>query len=230
MRVEVARDLSDSAFEFLRAVWPQVQEWCGGGELIPVESVADEGFTHLLDALAGIDAWQVQADKGIRGIGSRVQWDDGRPGFPYNTFTIRSKRSNGAATEYQKRSEAIETGAYLYPHLTVHAYFDMPRRAGALRSVAMARTKDIFEAIEKGYAWTKSTSNAEFFCVKWRDMQIAKYDVRMLTNLAPVNGTHSISTSINSLATKSPNHRNLSRQEPSLWDLGLGGCNGPDES
>ena len=90
-------DLNDSAFEFHRVVWPAIRDLCGGGELIPVESVTETGFARQLDVAAGIDAWQLHTSEGLRGLASRVQWVSGSA---WNTFTIRRQRDSGTATEY----------------------------------------------------------------------------------------------------------------------------------
>lgn len=177
---EWQRDLGDSAFEFQRVVWPRIQGWCGGGELMPVEAVAAEGFTKQLDVLAGIDAWQIHTENGIRGIASRVQWDDARPDFPYCTFTIRKLRFNGSDTEYKKRVRALnDAGGWLYPYLTSHAYVRMPRRSGALAAVAIAKTRDIVEMIGIGNCETNQTSNASFWVVSWDAMRRCGFDVKV---------------------------------------------------
>src|SRR5690606_6164676 len=89
VRAEVARDLSRSAAAFRDIVWPEIKQWCRGGEIIPVESVTESGFASALDQLAGIDAWQAVEDIGMRGIASRVQW----VAKPYRSFTIRETRT-----------------------------------------------------------------------------------------------------------------------------------------
>jgi len=148
MRSDVARDLGDSAFEFLRVVWPQIEPWMSGGELYPVEAVSHDGFNKHLDALAGIDAWQIKHNHGIRGIASRVQWID--PDNPkhkrFDTFSIRTKRPNGAETEFAKRMRIIRDpdGGWLLPEFTVQAYVSEPKREGELLSVAVVRTRQLF--------------------------------------------------------------------------------------
>lgn len=144
MQSEVARDLSWSAAVFVRAVWPVVRACCGGGDLIPVESVTEGGVAHSLDVLAGIDAWQVHGGMGMRGIASRVQ-----KGQAWNTFTIRYRRASGAETEYVKRLRAMnqEGRGWLYPHLTVQAY--VAEDGATLLSAAVVQTTDLFRAAEQ---------------------------------------------------------------------------------
>jgi hypothetical protein len=166
LQSDVHRDLSASAAAFINAVWPAIADRCGGGEIVPVESVTAQGFARDLDTLSGIDAWQIIRHRHvIRGIASRIQWTDG----PWRTFTIRRSRSTGAATEYEKRREAIanaEMGA-LYPTLTVQAYFDQRTDARLLRA-AVALTRDVFDCIEQGYATTEINPDGNtFYAVPW---------------------------------------------------------------
>lgn len=163
-------DLADSAFDFLRVVYPKLKdENLISGELIPIESVTAEGTTKALDMLAGIDIWQIKDDKGIRGIANRIQWGP----KPWNTFTIRKKRQSGAKTEYEKRIEAITNRAWLFPYFTCQAYIT-ERRIGYLLSVAIAKTETIFEMINKGICWEQPNSQDGniFICVDWLNVKI----------------------------------------------------------
>jgi hypothetical protein len=143
---DVERDLTKSARVFADVVWPAVAPLCGGGDLQTVESVTEKRFTDVLDAHAGIDAWQVIKQKSvIRGIASRVQYSN----RPYNTFTIRYRRDSGARTEYSKRREALlnrEKG-YLYPHLTIQAY--VSNDAKTLLDAAIICTSDLFDQADR---------------------------------------------------------------------------------
>lgn len=165
-------DLSDSAFEFDRVVWPRIKSFCGGGDMMPVESVTADGVIRQLDVLAGIDVLQIHGEHGIRGIASRVQWNDSRPGFPYRTFTIRKTRSSGASTEYKKRAKALnDAGGWFCPHLTCQAYCTLPKREGELVAVAVAETRHVIDAISSGDRQVNETSNADFWVVSWDDMR-----------------------------------------------------------
>lgn len=180
MRIDVARDLTDSAFDFLRVVWPAIRDACGGGELIPVEAVSAGEFAKTLDVLAGIDAWQISDDgAAIRGIASRVQWDQ-----PWNTFTVRFQRTSGAKTEYEKRcwTLAHTDEGWLYPALMSQGYVRQ-KRTGNLLSAAVARTMDVFDfihaeprvdwktAMRDGRGWCiGKTSNATFIVVPWANL------------------------------------------------------------
>jgi len=193
MRSDVRRDLSWSADAFTRQVWPVIAEWCGGGELWPVETTNDEpGFKKRLDTDAGIDGWQIKDGEGIRGVASRVQafnpaWRE----WPFNTFTIREKRDSGAETEYAKRSRALlqaESG-WLFPGLTVQAYLSA-QSGGVLQSVAVVRTRDLIEFLMKGWPehhfTSQRTTNASFYCVDWIDLarfgrEVIGRDVQLFT-------------------------------------------------
>jgi len=172
------RDLGDSAFEFQRVVWPRIQRACGGGTLIPVESVTEAAFAKQLDVHAGVDAWQIKDSAGMRGIASRVQWDDGRRGFPYCTFTVRRARLTGVETEYDKRLRAIRSKeGWLFPYLTVQAFLTQPKRAGVLLACAVARTVDVVDMIANDLCVEQRTTNAAFWVVPWDEMRNQGYRV-----------------------------------------------------
>ncbi|MGD9749717.1 MAG: hypothetical protein AB7W59_01860 [Acidimicrobiia bacterium] len=202
MNDDFARDLTRSSRAFQDFVWPVVEKVCGGGRLTLVENSTARGLAKEFDTLAGIDAWQLLDDRGfMRGIASRVQ--EIRPGRePYPTFTIRSCRFGGAATEFEKRLSAIrdrDSGA-LYPALTIQAYV-RTWQYGPLLAAGVARTVDIFNhlaglvrdgRVQRQYTHergcrTRGTPSAgrtrlgagcvqgcaEFYVARWRDMDRA---------------------------------------------------------
>lgn len=146
MRSEVARDLSDSAYDFLRVGWPVIGSWFGGGDLRPVEAVQAEEFAKDIDVLAGIDAWQIDRNRGgIRGIASRVQWmQAGMP--PYDSFTSRFSRPSGVATEWDKRLLGLKEPfeGWIFPALTAQIYVQEPRRQGPLLYACAMFTIDLY--------------------------------------------------------------------------------------
>lgn len=161
MQPDVARDLSDSAHDFLRVVWPVISSACGNGELQPVEAVSPKQFEKQLDILSGIDAWQIIDGKGIRGISSRIQWM--KNGGWFQTFTIRKSRSNGKPTEWDKRTRFLSDwqSGFLRPALLVHAYIATPRRHGNLLYVCMCRADELFKLATEdmvGVAWYEETN------------------------------------------------------------------------
>jgi len=168
MGVDFKTDLSDSAYNFVRIVYPKIIE-CGylSGEVIPIESVSANGITKDLDMFAGIDAWHIDKNAGIQGIASRVQFG----GRAWNTFTVRKSRMLGTKTEYDKRKFAMDSGEWLYPHITIQAYISS-RQGGELLSVAVANTTNIFRCISNGmfYRRLNNKDGNEFYVVDWRNV------------------------------------------------------------
>jgi len=178
-------DLSDSAFDFKRVVWPTLQKALGGGSYIPVEEETAKGLTQCLDIYAGIDAWHVdEENKIMRGLASRIQWCS----KGWDTFTIRYKRNSGACTEYEKRIDAIngDRGA-LYPHLTIQAYVT-ERKTGELINVGVVNTKDLFllaSQLMTGHPYKdlwgiRETSNATFIWIHWNCIKINDIKMKIL--------------------------------------------------
>lgn len=182
MRSDVAGDLSDSAYDFERVVWPVIADACGDGELVSVEGAPDDMIANSLDMLAGIDAWQLQAENGrMRGIASRVQWC----AKSWDTFTLRLTRSSGARTEVSKRIEALRSaGQWLLPSLTTQAYITLPRRSGELIRAAVCDTRDLYDYVdvkqredpewEKRHTRMNPADGNLFLWVHWVDYQRAK--------------------------------------------------------
>ena len=142
MDSQLITNLKDSNYEFIRLVWDQIKNTVGGGELLPIETIQDNRIAKMLDMNCGIDFWQILNPSGIRGIASRVQWLDWYSSLnPYNTFTIRYKKANGWATEYEKLKRAFTTPGCFYPQYFCQAYVKLPRREGDLISCAVADTK-----------------------------------------------------------------------------------------
>lgn len=141
-------------------VWPVVRDKCGGGVIIPVETVSDSGFAAQLDMLAGIDAWQQLVDgvagDVLRGIATRVQFERCFP-----TFTVRRSLSSGRPTEYDKRRAAMNGRGYLYPHLTVQAYVS----GGSLVLVGVAETSSVIDACSEDRVRTNRADNNTFYWI-----------------------------------------------------------------
>jgi len=170
VRADIARRLTQSAQDFQEIVWPRIAPWCGGGQLIPVESVTAQRMAKMLDLLAGIDAWQVNNEHGVRGITSRVQW-----GYPHNSFTVRARTPRGNPTELEKRLAALDSpqSGWLFPALTCQAYLDRP--GGRLLSVGLARTADVcrqaHDKVRRGVPLLVSPTGEEFMPVYWLELQ-----------------------------------------------------------
>ena len=147
MRPEVARDLQDSTRIFARVIWPVLGPRLGGGNLVPMEGVADSRFAREVDLRSGVDAWQIVSGTGMmRGIASRVQY-----GRAWASFTIRDRRVSGADTEVAKRIEALrrKAGGWLVPALTIHGYVTSRNDPELLCAYAI-RTEDLYGFIQAG--------------------------------------------------------------------------------
>lgn len=142
---------------FVDVVWPVIRKSLGGGRISPVEGNIASRMQKDLDRISGIDAWHItNGDQGIRGIASRVQPDDGRNGFPYNSFTIRRSIRSGGETEYHKRTKALKDTrlGYLFPPVTVQAYVES--YSGPIISVGIIHTDTLYRAVEE-YEWKTLT-------------------------------------------------------------------------
>lgn len=165
-----ADDLAWSTKLFIEQVWPSCRSGCGGGDLIQIEGHADDELKKLLDTMSGIDGLQVFSD-GLRGIASRIQIPNAKikTKFPYDSFTIRLARDNGAVTEFKKRKSAIKSGGkFIYPWIAIQAY--AKTKTGPILSIGMAKTVDIFKFIDLGHATTNRTTNATFYVCYWGHM------------------------------------------------------------
>lgn len=134
------------------------------GKIYSIES-SDDSVLMLMDRKAGIDYIR-EDEKGLQGIAARVQWDDGRPGYPYNTFTMRERRHTGTKTEVEKRIEAIENG-YFYPAFTLQMYCDT-RENNAIVSIAAIHTKVLYRLFtESPELFEGACSDNGFRFVRW---------------------------------------------------------------
>ena len=179
----VYNDMSASVRRLMKAK-PIIKKMLGGGDIVQVEEIDNE-VCGMLDRSAGIDYFQVYGDEKhvlngvIWGLASRFQ-----VGKSWETFTIRKERESGASTEYDKRKKAIEKNG-VYPYLTVHGYVS-DDGLEVIKSMAIARTKDIFECIDADLCSTNHTSKrqvgqAGFFVVKWDDMK-GRYPIVIYSN------------------------------------------------
>lgn len=167
-------DADWSAIAFQDWVRPHLENLIGG-RIIHVEALTDD-LASSLDMQSGIDAVQLEAGAGIRGIGVRIQ-ECPLPGSSYDTYTIRRSRDSGARTEYAKLVEAIEANdGRIYPYWTIQAYVTAQPPDGQLRCFGVAYTRTIVTAIEDWEAagqpswsnvWPQRTSNASFYVVRW---------------------------------------------------------------
>lgn len=142
-------------------------------DIVQVEG-EDNAACKILDQSCGIDYLLTSPKSSlILGIASRVQY-----GKNYRTFTVRKSRESGVLTEYQKRQQAISLGA-IYPKYTMQAYV----QGEEIDGLAIVRTADLIEFINRGYAEEKSTlsdkvGQATFFVCKWDIMKFAGYEIK----------------------------------------------------
>lgn len=182
--------MSESANAFNEIVWPVIHSAVGGGELVPVESVTSSGFASTLDQVAGVDAWIVQQDRHVFGLASRVQWDQ-----PYKTFTVRTRRPNGVATEFEKRYAQIATPGSLYPRWTCQAYVDKTKRV--LLCAAIVLTEDLINAVVGKVGYQRSAyDGVQFWVAPWSDLWLASCASLWIRDLDGLSYTHSSQTPI----------------------------------
>jgi hypothetical protein len=162
-------DLSWSQKAFIDLVWPRLSPLIGKGTLKSVELYSEKGFAKELDALAGVDAWQVIDNKGIRPLASRVQII--KKGYkPYNTYSIRKERTKSRArTEYEKLIMAYilqPDKGWLAPTLTCQSYINKAK--DTLLSSSIIKTKDLITYVynHPENCLSKQSDN-KFIAVKW---------------------------------------------------------------
>lgn len=141
--------MKNSTDDFWTFVKPKLQNLLGKEfKFIPIEASTRNNQPDVFDLSGGVDVWLKESNKAklIYGVANRVQWGP----KPYDTFTIRYRLPSGGLTEYQKRLEAIESGA-IYPKFTVQSYISSDRKE--LYSCAIVLTKDLIyfvrDALEK---------------------------------------------------------------------------------
>ena len=173
----VVRDMHDS-MRFVEKAKPIVLNLLKGEEIIQVEGTDNE-VLKMLDQTCGIDYYNKHEETGlVWGIASRFQ-PIASGCTPWNTFTVRRTRESGVPTEYTKRKYAIEHGGE-YPYLTLQAYVD--EKDETVVSMAIARTKDIIESIDRRLAYVRRTRSdnhgqASFYVIDWDKLREYGYKV-----------------------------------------------------
>lgn len=178
MLPKVEIDLTWSQQAFIDLVWPCIKDLLGGGQLKSVELYTEKGFAKELDTLAGVDAWQIVNEYGIRPLAQRTQKI--KDGYrPYNTFSIREKRQSGAITELEKLTRAIITESnrgFLHPAITCQAYVDY----GLTRvlSAGLVKTRDlIYFVYFYPHLCEHKAHDNPFLYISWQTLQ--KYNVQV---------------------------------------------------
>lgn len=169
MRSEVRGDMTDSAYDFGRVVWPAIAEPIGGGRCLSIEHESMRGnvLAQPLDGLASLDCLHIQeTEHRMRGMATRIQWCD----KSWDSFTVRHERSTGAIGEYEKLAHVLTSpGFYLYPALWIHAYLSEPRRQGHLLAVGVCYTRNLWQFISGGFAYERQNpaDGNTFYVVPW---------------------------------------------------------------
>lgn len=155
-------DLNDS-IKALETIKEDIIPKLIDGKIYSIEN-NDNEILMLIDKFSGID--YIRHDKkGLQGIAARVQW-----GNAWNTFTIRSVRHTGTQTELNKRLYQIANG-YLYPALTLQAYFDN-KENNKLLSIAVIKTKTLYQLfLNSPELFSKRKSDNEFVFIEWNKIK-----------------------------------------------------------
>lgn len=148
------------------------------GELVSIE-LEDEQIAKWFDIYSGIDAFH-KLNNQLRGVAIRCQWKNPtwRGTYPFDTFTIRYSRKTGTKTEYAKRMEAIYGNmGYLYPYLTIQAYFDDKENPNRIMSFAIVKTEDLYRFVSNHLddqnvikRRTVGVDGNEFLCVDFASL------------------------------------------------------------
>lgn len=136
------------------------------GKIISIEQ-NDDQITKLLDTKCGVDGLLIH-NKGVYGIAHRVGYNT-----DWSTFTIRVKDSSGAKTEIDHLKS---TGIKPTYHVQTYVKGDI------LLSMAIARSEDLLDYIEKYSPVIKSSSQSKdkFAIIKWTDFDKAGYKIKIL--------------------------------------------------
>lgn len=168
----VKKDMAESSKWALSAE-PIVRGLLSDWHLVPVEG-KDDTVSRILDTACGIDYLLCSPTApNVYGVASRVQY-----GKNYRTFTVRKERDTGIETEYGKRTKSITNGS-ISPYYTMQAYV----KDGQIIGLAIVKTNDLMEYIERGFAdeaktREDKTGQAKFFVCGWDDMRKAGYSVK----------------------------------------------------
>ncbi len=161
----------DESSKMFEKVWPLIRDtFFVGSEarFVSCENHANEVET-ILDQWYGIDGFICFSNKTKPPISCAVRIQEGRS---YDTFTVRSSRSGGAATELQKR----ESGEGLGPAMTIQIYV-----CANEITIGIVKTKNLYDYIKRysrsltiekgpnGLMWERINNDGKssFICVPW---------------------------------------------------------------
>ena len=169
---EVYKDMDKTAIIFNRFLKPRLAELLGG-KIENIEGSTKDDMVKAFDRFAGIDAWLIKSDEGIRGIASRIQLGDKN----WRSFTIRKERETGHSTEYDKRKYSM-TNNWIYPFWIVQAF--VSKDGQNLLGFGLAKMCDIIEAIDKGLCYERQSGSdqvgkATFYVCNWDTLKTNNY-------------------------------------------------------
>ena len=173
MKAETVKNDMTESSKWALSAEPIVRGLLSDWHLVPVEG-KDDTVSRILDTACGIDYLLCSPTApNVYGVASRVQY-----GKNYRTFTVRKERESGAETEYSKRIKSIAHGG-LSPYYTMQAYVE----DGEISGLAIVKTNDLMEYIERGFADQAKTredkaGQAKFYVCGWDDMRRAGYSVK----------------------------------------------------
>ena len=146
--------------------------------LMPVEGKEEE-VCKMLDKTCGIDYFVLRSDSETFGVAWRCQWVE--PGKEYNSFTVRKSRETGAATEFEKRKNAVKNKS-IYPYYVCQAFVNM--YTNEIISLGLTTTETELDYIvnpitikEIRHTGKEQDGQAEFYVLYWCDMRVFGYDV-----------------------------------------------------
>jgi len=171
----------------IKELFMQVPELFVKNDLIiyPVEKNQQE-ILKQLDYTCGIDYYVISKSSGA---GVSLSWRAikyKKTQYPnrgvYNAFSLRQKRNNGTPEEkceLYKRKHSIQLGS-TSPDYMAQLHYD-PLDNDSLLSLAIAKTKDVYEAFDKGLYRECNPNNKNkevyFFDVFWKKMKENGYKV-----------------------------------------------------
>ena len=157
------KDMTESG-KWVLSAEPIVRGLLSDWHLVPVKG-KDDTVSRILDTACGIDYLLCSPTApNVYGVASRVQY-----GKNYRTFTVRKER---------ERAKSIAHGG-INPYYTMQAYVE----DGEISGLAIVKTHDLMEYIERGFADQTKTredkaGQAKFYVCGWDDMRKAGYSVK----------------------------------------------------
>lgn len=138
-----------------------------------IEGDKTDSFKLFTDIVCGVDYYIIRDDNVSYTLATRTQVI--KPGqSPYNTFTVRHSRNNGAKTEYAKYSKAIREDG-VYPSRLLQIYYE--ERTDRILSFALARTRDVVKYIDDGLSYVSKIpghgmdGQNSFYVIDWKALQ-----------------------------------------------------------